>query len=109
MKAEPILGELETIKEQLATQAGGDTLLFLGQMEAWLDENPHSGPVVRSPEELQTRLRAREAGAQPLPQTEPYRIHDPIIAGIHRIREQLHREIEASSLILKDEPPRSKV
>ena len=107
MKAEPILQELEAAKDRLAAQAGGDTLRFLDQMEAWLDIHPHAGPVVNSPEQLQSRLRRREA-TEPPPASEPYRIYDPIIAEIHRIREQRHREREASALILKDEQPRTK-
>ena len=61
MKAETILLELEAVKERLAAEAGGDTLRFLDQMEAWATEHPHAGPVVNSPEELQARLRQREA------------------------------------------------
>ena len=55
MKAEPILQELEVVKQRLAAEANGDTRLFLNQMEAWLAEHPHAGPVVNSPEELQAR------------------------------------------------------
>jgi hypothetical protein len=33
-------------------------------------------------------------------------MHDPIIAEIHRNRERLSREKEASALVLKEEPPR---
>jgi len=108
MKAESILLDLEAVKERLAAQAGGDTRRFLEQMEAWLDEHPHSGPVVYSPEQLSARLRAREATEPPPPPGTPYRVHDPIIAEIHRTREQLSRERESSSLILKDEPPKPK-
>ena len=69
---------------------------------------PHAGPVVNSPEELQARLRAREA-AEPQPSRgKPYLVHDPIIAEIHRNREVLYRERQAETLILKDEPPRKK-
>ncbi len=59
MKADPILQELEAVKERLAAEANGDTPRFLDQMEAWLTEHPHAGPVVNSPQELQARLRAR--------------------------------------------------
>ena len=67
MKTEPILQELDVVKEQLAAEAHGDTRRFLDQMDSWLAEHPHAGPVVNSPEELQARLRAREA-AEPPPQ-----------------------------------------
>ena len=81
MQAEPILLELEAVKERLATEASGDTQRFLDQMEAWVVEHPHAGPVVNSPEELQARLRTRE---------------------------KLYRERKTAPLILKDEPPRKK-
>jgi hypothetical protein len=108
MKAEPILLELEAVKERLAAEAGGDTRRFLDQMEAWTVEHPHPGPVVNSPEELQVRLRAREATEPPPPKGKPYRVHDPIIAELHRTREKLQRERQAETMILKDEPPRKK-
>ena len=108
MKAEPILQELEVVKERLAADAGGDSRRFLDQMEAWSVEHPHAGPVVNSPEELQARLRAREATEPPPPRVKPYRVYDPIIAELHRTREKLYREQQAEALILKDEPPRKK-
>lgn len=107
MKAEPILQELEAVKERLAAEAGGDTRRFLDQMEAWLVEHPHAGPVVNSPEELQSRLRAR-AGEPPAPRRKPYRVHDPIIAEVHRARAVVYRQWKAGTLVLKDEPPRKK-
>jgi hypothetical protein len=73
MKAEPVLQQLEGVKERLAAEANGDTRRFLDQMEAWLEEHPHVGPVVNSPEELQARLRAREATEPPPPRGAPYR------------------------------------
>ncbi len=108
MKAEPILQELEAVKERLATQADGDIQRFLELMDAWLGEHPHAGPVVNSVEELRARIQAREA-AEPAPlPSEPYRVHDPVIAEVHRIREQLARERESASsgLTLKDKPAR---
>ncbi|HZL77899.1 MAG TPA: hypothetical protein VFC17_03530 [Candidatus Limnocylindrales bacterium] len=108
MKAEPILLELEAVKERLAAEANGDTRLFLDQMDAWLVEHPHAGPVVNSPEELQARLRARETAELPPSRGKPYRVHDPIIAELHRNRAALYREQQAEALILKDEPPRKK-
>src|SRR5271157_3529879 len=106
MKADPIIQEVEAVKDRLAEQAGSDLRRFLDQMYAWQAEHPHAGPVVNSPEELQARLRHREATEPPPPLAGPYRVHDPVIAEIHRIREQLCREREAENLILKDEPPR---
>jgi hypothetical protein len=108
MKAEPILQELEVVKDRLAAEAGGDTRRFLDQMEAWLMEHPHAGPVVNSPEELQARLRAREAAEPPPPKGKPYRVYDPIIAEVHRNRAALYRERQAETLVLKDEPPKNK-
>ena len=91
------------MKEQLAAEANGDTRRFLDQMDSWLAEHPHGGPVVNSPEELQARTHAR-AHAKPPNRGKPYLVHDPIIAEIHRTREALYREREAETLVLKDEP-----
>ena len=108
MKAEPILLELEAVKDNFAAQANGDTRRFLDQMEAWAVAHPHAGPVVNSPEELQARLCAREAAEPPPPKGKPYRVHDPIIAEVHRARAAVYREWKAGTLILKDEPPKKK-
>jgi hypothetical protein len=92
----------------MAAQADGNTQRFLEQMDAWLAEHPHTGPVVNSMGELRARIQAREATEPaPLP-SEPYKVHDPVIAEVHRTREQLAREWEpaSSGLTLKDEPPR---
>jgi hypothetical protein len=108
MKAEPILLELEAVKERLSAEAHGNTRRFLDQMEAWLVEHPHAGPVVNSPEELQARLRARVTAEPAPPRGKPYRVHDPIIAEVHRARAALYQELQTEALILKDEPPRKK-
>ena len=106
MKTPAILQEFEAVKSQLAAAAHGDTRSFLDQMDAWLAVHPHAGPVVNSPTELQARLRAREA-AEPLPpRGEPYVVHDPIIAEIHRTRAALYQESQTEALVLKDEPPK---
>lgn len=105
MKTEPILRELEAVKERLAADATGESHGFLDQMESWLERHPHTGPVANSPEELQARLRARETNEPaPLP-ARPYRVHNSIIAEIHRTRAALYREKTTGPLILKDEPP----
>jgi hypothetical protein len=108
MKAETILQELETVKDQLAAEANYDTRHFLDQMEAWTQAHPHAGPVVNSPEELQARLRAREATEPKPPPGKPYRVYNPIIAEIHRHREARSRELLDEPMILKDEPPRKR-
>jgi hypothetical protein len=107
MKTDSILLELEAVKDNFAAQANGDTRRFLDQMDAWLAEHPHAGPVVNSPEELQARLRARAAEPLP-PKGKPYRVHDPIIAEVRRNREALYFERQAEALVLKDEPPQKK-
>ena len=108
MKTEPMLQELEAVKERLAREANGDTRLFLEQLDAWLEKHPHPGLVLNSPAELQARLRTREATEPPPPPARPYRVHDPIIAEVHRVRDRLQRGQETEALILKDEPPRRK-
>jgi hypothetical protein len=74
-------------------------------MDAWLAEHPHPGPGVSSPDELRERLRQREATEPPPPPGEAYRVYDPIVAEVHRIREKLYREQETTPLALKDQPP----
>jgi hypothetical protein len=108
MKTEPMLQELEAVKERLAREANGDTRLFFEQLDAWLEKHPHAGPGLNSPAELQARLRTREATEPPPPPARPYRVHDPIIAEVHRVRNRLQRGRETEALILKDEPPRRK-
>ena len=108
MKTEPILQELEAAKDRLASEAQGDIRLFLDQMDEWLAQHPHAGPVVNSPEELQARLRAREAVEPPPPRSKPYLVHDPIIAEVHRARAALYHESQTEALVLKDEPQRKK-
>ncbi len=107
MKTDTILQELEVVKARLAEAAGGDTQRFLDQMDAWLMEHPHAGPVVNSPEDLQARLRAREAAGS-LPCGEPYRVRDPILAELHRMRAMQHCDSHAAVLVLKDESPPAK-
>ena len=89
MKTETILRDLESVKERLAAEAGGDSRRFLDRMDAWLEQHPHAGPVINSPEELQARLRAREANEGLPPSAQPYRVRDPIIAEIHRVRDSI--------------------
>jgi len=105
MKTEPILLEIEAVKNRLTAEAGDDTRCFLDQMEGWLAEHPHTGPMVNSAEELQARLRTREATEPPPPRGEPYLLHDPVIAEVHRIRQSLRYERQGGTLVLKDEPP----
>jgi hypothetical protein len=106
MKAEPILRDLEAVKERMAEEAGDDIRRFLDQVDAWLERNPHPGPVVNSPEELAARVKARAQSEPPAPPAAPYRVHDPIIAEIHRIREKLARGDASAAMVLKDEPPK---
>ena len=108
MKTEPMLQELEAVKERLAREANGDTRLFLEQLDAWLEKHPHAGPVMHSSAELQARLRNREATEPPPTPARPYRVHDPIIAEIHRTRDRLQREQETEALMLNETPPRRK-
>jgi hypothetical protein len=107
MKVDPILHEIEAVKERLEEQAGGDLRQFLNQMDTWLAEHPQAGPSVTTPDELQQRLRHRAATEPPPAPAAPYKVYDPIVAEVHRIRATLSRERENASLILKDQPPAS--
>jgi hypothetical protein len=109
MKTEPILAETYRIKELLADKAGNSIHGLCARIEKSMSlQKPHPREV-HSAEELAI-LAAREEPARiaaiPPECLETYRIHDPIIAELHRVREQLCRERENAPLILKDEPPR---
>jgi hypothetical protein len=109
MTTESILRELEATKERLAEAAGGGVREFLDQMDAWLERHPHAGPVVASPAELQARVAARARTEPVPPPAPPYRVKDPVIAEIHRIRQQLFEERQrdqSGTLVLKEEPPK---
>jgi hypothetical protein len=103
MKAEPIIREVEAVKDRLAEHAGGDLQRFLDQMDGWLQAHPHTGPVVKSPGDLELRLRHREATEPPQPPPEPYRVYDPVIAEVHRIREKFSREGKNVPLVATNE------
>jgi len=109
MKAEPILAETYRIKEILAAKAGFSIQRLCEQIGKSMSLHPPRANQVFSAEDL-AALVAREEPARlaavPAECLQTYRIHDPIIAEIHRIRERLSREREASALVLKEEPPR---
>jgi len=108
MKAEPILAETYRIKEMLAAKAGYSIQRLCEQIEK--SKSLHAPPAhqVFSAEDL-AALVAREEPARlaavPAECRQTYRMHDPIIAEIHRVRERLSYEHEASALVLKEEPP----
>ena len=119
MKTEPMLAEIEQVKDRLALAAGGDTRLFLA-MEEWFFAHPHAGPIIGSPQELQ----ARQAAEPALPPPEVYRVQNPMLAEIRRIRTELaapkpegapddpecRSDIDKSAgrnaFVLREEPPR---
>jgi len=103
MKAESIIHEIETVKDGLAEQAGGDLGRFLDQLDGWLQAHPHAGPVVKSPADLELRLRHREATEPPQPPPESYRVYDPVISEVHRTRERFFREGKNVPLVAKEE------
>jgi hypothetical protein len=107
MKADQVFQEIESVKDRLAGQAQGDVRQFLDQMDGWLKAHPHAGPVVKSPTDLQARLRQREVTEPPSIPLEPYKVYDPIIAEVHRTREKLYREQKDAPLILKDDIARN--
>jgi hypothetical protein len=105
MKEDKIIADLEQTKERLAATAGYDTRRFLDNVDAWLAAHPHPGPVVTSPEELQARIRGRDATEGPAPPPKPYRVYDPIVAEVHRIRARLAVEKMKPSVVRETPPP----
>jgi hypothetical protein len=59
MKPDPILEEVWRIKDELAREAGYDLHRMCENTRKWVAAHPHSGPVVRSAEELRA-LAAEE-------------------------------------------------
>lgn len=86
MKTDLVLLELERVKDRLALAAGGNTRVFLDQMEVWFSAHPHPGPMVGSLEELQARLVALQASQAVLPPPDPYRVRDPVLAEVAQTR-----------------------
>jgi len=60
MKSNPILEEVWRIKDELAREAGYDVHRLCENTRKWAAEHPHSGPVVRSAEELRQLVAERE-------------------------------------------------
>ena len=52
MKPNPILEEVWRIKDELAREAGYDVHRLCENTRKWAEAHPHSGPVVRSAQEL---------------------------------------------------------
>jgi hypothetical protein len=67
MKSNPILEEVWRIKDQLAAEAGNDMNRFFDNLKKWEAEHPHTGPVIRSAEELRQLLAERERQRAALP------------------------------------------
>lgn len=69
MKANPILEEVQKIKDHLAAEADHDVNRFFENLRKWEEEHPHTGPVVRNADELrrvvaeQERIAAGSAAA----------------------------------------------
>ena len=109
MKTEPILAETYRIKEMLAATAGNSIHGLCERITQSMALQMARPREVHSAEELAVMVARQEparVAAIPPECLEVYRIHNPIIAEIHRIRARLSREQDASALILKDEPPR---
>ena len=79
MKTNPILEELWKIKDDLAAEAGHDTHRYFENLRKWAAEHPHSGPVVRTAEELRQLVAEKE-----------------------------RQRVAQAAMVLNDKPPRKK-
>jgi hypothetical protein len=77
MKSNPILEEVWRIKDELAREAGYDIHRLCENTRKWAEAHLHSGPVVRSAQELR-----------------------------QLVAEEERKRAEAAALILKEQPPR---
>jgi ferric-dicitrate binding protein FerR (iron transport regulator) len=78
VKSNPILEEIWRIKDQLAAEAGYDMDRFCDNLEKWMAEHPHNGPVVRNAEELRQLIaeKERQPAREPALREEPRRTPD---------------------------------
>jgi len=60
MKRDPILEELWRVKDELAAEAGNDVRRLCENTRHWAAQHPHSGPVIRSAEELRQYVEEQE-------------------------------------------------
>jgi hypothetical protein len=60
MKSNPILEEVWRIKDELAREAGYDLHRLCENTRKWAEAHPHSGPVVRSAQELRQLVAEEE-------------------------------------------------
>ena len=79
MKPDPILEEAWRVKDELAREADFDLHRLCENTRQWAAQHPHTGPVLRTAEELREFMAAQER----------QRAHD-------------------AALLLKDERPRPK-
>lgn len=75
MKSNPILEEVWRIKDRLAAEAGYDMDRFCDNLEKWMAEHPHNGPVVGNAEELRQLIaeKERQQAREPALREEPRR------------------------------------
>ena len=108
MKTDTVLAEMFRVKDNLGEQFAWDARAICADLMV-KQRQPHPGfPLVENLSASLSTNAQRIAGLpSPLP-TEDFMSDDPIIAEVHRIRERLARESQASHLILKDEPPHPK-
>jgi hypothetical protein len=77
MNTNPILEEVWRIKDELEREAGYDVHRLCENTRKWAAENPPSGPVIRSAEELRQLVAERE-----------------------------RQRAEESAMVLREQPPR---
>jgi hypothetical protein len=78
MKSNPILEEIWRIKDQLAAEAGYDMDRFCDNLEKWMADHPHNGPVVHNAQELRQLIaeKQRQQAQEPALREEPPRTPD---------------------------------
>ena len=61
MEHNPILEEVWRIKDELASEAGGEVHRLCENTRRWAAQHPHSGPAIRNADELRYMAREYEA------------------------------------------------
>jgi hypothetical protein len=105
MKTDATMSEMWRVKNELGARFAWNPRAICADLMA-KQRQPHADlPLVDDLPAALARHTAR-IGKLPAPlPTEAFMKDDPIIAELHRIREQLYRERENAPFILKDQPP----
>ncbi len=108
METDTTMAEIWRMKDELGARFAWNPRAICADLMAKQQE-PHADlPLVNDLSATLARHAARIGKLPARLPTEAFMKDDPIIAELHRVREQLSLERENAPLILKDQPSRKK-